>query len=140
MLLHIVDGADPHRDERVEQVQAVLAEIGADEVPQLVVMNKVDLLSPQQVEALGNTPVSAVTGQGVAELMDRIERHWCCCAAGCCCASRWQKSSVAVSVGAVLDDNADRWERAAYSTGGRQVVGSNASEAGAGENISSALG
>ena len=51
----------------------MLAEIGADEVPQLVVMNKVDLLSPQQVEALGNTPqVSAVTGQGVAELMDRI--------------------------------------------------------------------
>ena len=73
LLLHIVDGADPHRDERVEQVQAVLVEIGADEVPQLVVMNKADLLSPQQIEALGNTPrVSAITGQGVAELMDRI--------------------------------------------------------------------
>jgi GTP-binding protein HflX len=73
LLLHIVDGADPQRDERSEQVQAVLAEIGADDVPQLVVMNKADLLSPQQIDALGNTPqVSAITGEGVPELMDRI--------------------------------------------------------------------
>ena len=73
LLLHIVDGADPQRDERIEQVQAVLAEIGADDVPQLVVMNKADLLSPQQIDALGNTPqVSAITGEGVTELMDRI--------------------------------------------------------------------
>jgi GTP-binding protein HflX len=73
LLLHIVDGADPQRDERIEQVQAVLAEIGADDVPQLVVMNKADLLSPQQIDALGNTPqVSAITGEGVPELMDRI--------------------------------------------------------------------
>ena len=50
LLLHIVDGADPQRQERVEQVQTVLAEIGAQQVPQLVVMNKADLLSPQQVD------------------------------------------------------------------------------------------
>ena len=51
----------------------MLAEIGADDVPQLVVMNKADLLSPQQIDALGNTPqVSAITGEGVPELMDRI--------------------------------------------------------------------
>ena len=73
LLLHIVDGADAQRDERIEQVQAVLAEIGADEVPQLVVMNKADLMSPQQIDTLANTPqVSAITGQGVTELMDRI--------------------------------------------------------------------
>ena len=73
LLLHIVDGADPQRQERVEQVQTVLAEIGAQQVPQLVVMNKADLLSPQQVDELGNHPlVSAMTGEGVAELMDRI--------------------------------------------------------------------
>ena len=73
LLLHIVDGADPQRQERVDQVQAVLAEIGAEQVPQLVVMNKADLLSPQQVNELGNHPrVSAITGEGVAELMDRI--------------------------------------------------------------------
>ena len=47
------DGADPQRQERVEQVQTVLAEIGAQQVPQLVVMNKADLLSPQQVDELG---------------------------------------------------------------------------------------
>ena len=73
LLLHIVDGADPQRQERVDQVQAVLAEIGAEQVPQLVVMNKADLLSQQVNNELGNHPrVSAITGEGVAELMDRI--------------------------------------------------------------------
>lgn len=73
LLLHIVDGADPLQDERVEQVQTVLNEIGAAKVPQLVVINKSDLLQPQHLDALGNKPtVSALTGQGLPELLDRI--------------------------------------------------------------------
>ena len=44
LLLHVVDAADEHRDERIEQVDAVLAEIGAAEVPQLLVFNKIDRL------------------------------------------------------------------------------------------------
>ncbi|MGN6112744.1 MAG: ribosome rescue GTPase HflX [Luteimonas sp.] len=42
LLLHVVDAADPLRDERIAQVDAVLAEIGAGELPQLLVYNKID--------------------------------------------------------------------------------------------------
>ena len=44
LLLHVVDAADPLRAERIAQVDAVLAEIGAGEIPQLQVMNKIDRL------------------------------------------------------------------------------------------------
>jgi GTP-binding protein HflX len=42
LLLHVIDAADPLRDERIAQVDAVLAEIGAGEIPQLLVYNKID--------------------------------------------------------------------------------------------------
>ncbi len=44
LLLHVVDASDPFRDERIEQVQEVLDEIGAGEIPQLLVFNKIDRL------------------------------------------------------------------------------------------------
>ncbi len=44
LLLHVVDAADPLREERIGQVQEVLEEIGADEIPQLIVFNKIDRL------------------------------------------------------------------------------------------------
>jgi GTPase len=44
LLLHVVDAADPEREERIRQVQRVLEEIGAGEIPQLMVYNKIDLL------------------------------------------------------------------------------------------------
>ncbi len=43
LLLHVVDAADAERVARMEQVDAVLREIGADEVPRLLVYNKIDL-------------------------------------------------------------------------------------------------
>ena len=42
LLLHVVDADDPLRDARIAQVDAVLHEIGADEIPQLLVFNKID--------------------------------------------------------------------------------------------------
>ena len=42
LLLHVVDAADPLRDERIAQVDAVLEEIGAGGIPQLLVYNKID--------------------------------------------------------------------------------------------------
>ena len=42
--LHVVDVADPRKDDNMQQVALVLAEIGADQLPQLVVFNKIDLL------------------------------------------------------------------------------------------------
>lgn len=43
LLLHVVDAADPERTSRIRQVEEVLGEIGADEVPRLQVFNKIDL-------------------------------------------------------------------------------------------------
>ena len=42
--LHVVDVADPRKDDNMQQVALVLAEIEADQLPQLVVFNKIDLL------------------------------------------------------------------------------------------------
>ena len=44
VLLHVVDASDPRRDERMEQVDEVLEEIGAGEIPQILVYNKIDRL------------------------------------------------------------------------------------------------
>jgi GTP-binding protein HflX len=43
LLLHVVDASSSVRDQQIEQVNAVLAEIGADRVPQILVWNKIDL-------------------------------------------------------------------------------------------------
>ena len=42
LLLHVVDASDPRRDEHIAQVDAVLTEIGAQEIPQILVYNKID--------------------------------------------------------------------------------------------------
>jgi GTPase len=48
LLLHVIDASDPQRDERIGQVDSVLKEIGAEEIPQLLVFNKIDLLEGAQ--------------------------------------------------------------------------------------------
>ena len=45
LLLHVIDAADARRDEYTTQVDAVLAQIGAGELPQLLVYNKIDRLA-----------------------------------------------------------------------------------------------
>ena len=74
LLLHVIDIADPMWQERVEQVEAVLKEIGAKEVPSIRVMNKADLLSEEERQHFeySDTLVSAVKGQGLNELMQFI--------------------------------------------------------------------
>ena len=47
LLLHVVDAADPEREANIEQVENVLAEIGAENVPRLLVMNKIDRLGSE---------------------------------------------------------------------------------------------
>jgi GTP-binding protein HflX len=73
LLLHVVDGSDPLREDRIEQVQAVLDDIGAAEVPSLIIVNKADLMDAEQRALLDNTAlVSALTGQGVTQLLNSI--------------------------------------------------------------------
>jgi GTP-binding protein HflX len=49
LLLHVVDAANPNYPEQIVEVQRVLHEIGADNVPQVLVFNKIDALPPQQL-------------------------------------------------------------------------------------------
>jgi GTPase len=44
LLLHVVDASDPRRDEHIAQVDEVLEEIGARDIPQIIVYNKIDRL------------------------------------------------------------------------------------------------
>lgn len=46
LLIHLVDASDPLREEKIQDVLDVIAEVGADEVPQLLVMNKIDAIEP----------------------------------------------------------------------------------------------
>lgn len=79
LLLHIIDCHDDRRDENMEQVEEVLAEIGADEIPMLQVFNKIDLLegfTPRVERNEDGLPVrvwlSAVSGEGIQGLFDAI--------------------------------------------------------------------
>jgi GTP-binding protein HflX len=79
ILLHIVDCHDDRREDNIEQVENVLAEIGADDIPVLQVFNKIDLLenfSPRTERNEKGVPnrvwVSAVSGQGMNELFDAV--------------------------------------------------------------------
>jgi GTP-binding protein HflX len=47
LLLHVVDASNPHFSDQIQEVQKVLAEIGADQIPQILVFNKVDALSAE---------------------------------------------------------------------------------------------
>ena len=48
LLMHVVDASNPNFPEQMDEVQKVLAEIGASEVPQVLVFNKLDALGPEQ--------------------------------------------------------------------------------------------
>jgi GTP-binding protein HflX len=76
LLLHVIDASDPHHADRAEQVEAVLEEIGAGEVPRIEVYNKLDRV-PDGIDAglrggTGRISVSAATGRGLAGLIEVI--------------------------------------------------------------------
>ncbi|GAB6034199.1 ribosome rescue GTPase HflX [Galenea microaerophila] len=52
LLIHLVDASDPLRDEKIADVQSVIEEVGAQAVPQLLVMNKIDAMQPPKSPAL----------------------------------------------------------------------------------------
>jgi len=52
LLIHLVDASDPLREDKMADVQAVIEEVGAQEVPQLLVMNKIDALKPPKPPVL----------------------------------------------------------------------------------------
>jgi len=71
LLLHVVDAASPARDSQIEQVNSVLAEIGAAHLPQILVMNKIDMTGlPPRVDCdeygkITRVWISAASGEGL---------------------------------------------------------------------------
>ncbi len=83
LLLHVLDASAPEQQaqEMRRSVESVLREIGAEETPQVLVLNKVDLLDAQARHELrlhhpGALLVSGVTGEGLDELGEHVEREF----------------------------------------------------------------
>lgn len=74
LLLHVVDVNSPERHDQVAEVNKVLAEIGADKIPQIVVYNKIDLqalaagVKRDEYGNISAVNLSAKTGDGLADL------------------------------------------------------------------------
>ena len=83
LILHVSDVANPHHEELDEEVDKILQELGVADRPKLRVLNKIDLLTPEQRETLnsslaragetGPVLVSAMTGQGIDDLLRHID-------------------------------------------------------------------
>mgnify|MGYP002818913495 CR=1 FL=1 len=77
LLLHVLDASDGNVERHLQSVDAVLADLGLQDRPRLLVWNKVDAASPLTVQELigrhGGVGVSAMTGQGLDELLERVE-------------------------------------------------------------------
>jgi GTP-binding protein HflX len=79
LILHVVDGSDPDPRSQLAAVREVLSEIGAGDVPELVVINKADAADRIELEGLQlaerqSVIVSARTGDGIDGLQTEIER------------------------------------------------------------------
>ncbi|MFV2115900.1 GTPase HflX [Micromonospora sp. LOL_025] len=84
LALHVVDASAPDALDQITTVHGVLHEIGAGDVPELLVLNKIDVAPGEWVDALrrvhpGAVAVSALTGAGMddlrAALADRLARR-----------------------------------------------------------------
>ena len=79
LLLHVLDVTHPNALEQWQSVQETLVDIGAQEIPMVTALNKIDLLaSPEMISAAlsqrtPTIPISALTGQGAEDLLRLIE-------------------------------------------------------------------
>jgi GTP-binding protein HflX len=76
LILHVVDGAALDADGQIDAVRTVLGEIGADERPELLVINKLDRADPAEIRELVHgeaaVAVSARSGEGIDKLLATI--------------------------------------------------------------------
>ncbi|MQS05935.1 GTPase HflX [Streptomyces sp. IF17] len=80
LILHVVDGAHPVPEEQLAAVREVIREVGAADVPEIVVINKADAADPLVLQRLLRAEkralaVSAHTGAGMEELLEWIDRE-----------------------------------------------------------------
>jgi GTP-binding protein HflX len=78
LLLHVVDGRDPQCEEQITAVETILASLSLDQKPRMIVWNKADLQSPEEIDRLvrayGGVAVSAVRGDGLDQLLFKADR------------------------------------------------------------------
>ncbi len=82
LLLHVIDAHDPHRHDRIDEVNGVLDEVGARDIPQIEVYNKIDLLEgaagridrDEQGRPL-RVWVSALSGEGLDLLRQAVTEY-----------------------------------------------------------------
>jgi len=77
LLVHVVDASSPEAERQIDAVRAVLREIGAADLPELVVLNKLDVARAEVVGKLlaahpGSVAVSARTGSRIADLLGAL--------------------------------------------------------------------
>lgn len=74
ILLHVIDASSPNRDEQIEEVNKILKEIGADTIPQILILNKIDLTDliaggkgcmRDEYDRISRIRLSARTGEGI---------------------------------------------------------------------------
>ncbi|HEX5967254.1 MAG TPA: GTPase HflX [Intrasporangium sp.] len=80
LLLHVVDGSHPDPEGQISAVREVLAEVGGDDIREIIVINKADIADPAVLTRLRrhekhSIAVSARTGQGMGELRELIARE-----------------------------------------------------------------
>ncbi|KRV51465.1 ATP-binding protein [Wenjunlia vitaminophila] len=78
LILHVVDGAHAEPEAQLATVREVIREVGASEVPEIVVINKADAADPEVLRRLLRlephaVAVSARTGEGIEELRARVD-------------------------------------------------------------------
>ncbi|WP_031513054.1 GTPase HflX [Streptomyces sp. NRRL F-5123] len=78
LILHVVDGSHPAPEEQLAAVREVFRDVGALDVPEIVVVNKADAADPMVLQRLLRNEkhaiaVSARTGRGIAELLQVID-------------------------------------------------------------------
>ena len=78
LIVHLVDAAHPGRQAQIRAVERILADLGYDEIPRLLVFNKADATRAADLEELlaahdEALAIAARTGQGIGELLERID-------------------------------------------------------------------
>jgi GTP-binding protein HflX len=78
LILHVVDGSHPDPEGQISAVREVFAEIGASDVPEIVVINKADAADPLVLARVRqrephSVTVSARTGEGIPEAIAAVE-------------------------------------------------------------------
>ena len=78
VLLHVVDASNPDFEGQIDAVRSILAELGLDEKPEVLILNKCDRLEPSEIQGLARrvagTPISALEGRGVEDLLAVVTR------------------------------------------------------------------